>query len=69
VNNKWGRIMAEALLNYFKEKNMKKETTIFNLRLPVEMLKKFRDTCDENYKTCSEALRDLIQDYIKRKNE
>ena len=48
---------------------MKKETTIFNLRLPVEMLEKFKEVCDENYKTCSEALRDLIQEYIKRKNE
>lgn len=46
-----------------------KESTIFNLRLPVELLEKFKDKCDENYKTMSEAMRDLIQEYIRRKNE
>lgn len=46
-----------------------KNSKLFNLRLPVELMEKFRVKCDENYKTMSEALRDLIKEYIKKKDE
>ena len=40
---------------------------MLNIRVPHTMFEKFKDKCAENYKTMSEALRDLIQEYIKRK--
>jgi metal-responsive CopG/Arc/MetJ family transcriptional regulator len=51
--------------------NMNKEKEnndhLLNIRVPQTMFDKFKDKCSENYKTMSEALRDLIQEYIKRK--
>lgn len=35
------------------------------IRIPESLMKKFQDKCVENYKTMSEALRDMIQIYIK----
>lgn len=40
---------------------------ILNIRVPPSLFDKFKGKCNENYKTMSEALRDLIQEYIKRK--
>jgi len=39
---------------------------LLNIRVPESLLEKFKDKCSENYKTMSEAIRDLIQEYIKR---
>ena len=36
------------------------------IRIPETLMKIFRQKCEQNYKTMSEALRDLIQDYIKK---
>lgn len=46
---------------------MDKETADKNItiRIPNSLAEKFRDTCNQNYKTMSEAIRDLIQQYIK----
>ncbi len=41
---------------------------LLNIRVPKSLFDKFRNKCNENYKTMSEALRDLIQEYIKRKS-
>lgn len=38
---------------------------LLNIRVPQTLFEKFRDKCNENYKTMSEALRDLMQQYIK----
>lgn len=46
-----------------------KNTTLLNLRIPKELVEKFKVKCDENYKTMSEAMRDLIKEYIRRENE
>ena len=41
---------------------------VLTIRIPLPLFDKFRDKCQENYKTMSEALRDLIREYIKRKD-
>lgn len=46
-----------------------KNTKLLNLRIPAELVEKFKTKCDDNYKTMSEAMRDLIQEYIKRKDD
>lgn len=48
-----------------------KENSNRNLivRLPETLSHKFRKVCSGNYKTMSEATRDLIQEYIKRNSE
>jgi len=38
---------------------------LLNIRVPQTLFEKFRDKCNENYKTMSEALRDFMQQYIK----
>jgi len=38
---------------------------LLNIRVPQTLFDKFRDKCNENYKTMSEALRDFMQQYIK----
>ena len=35
------------------------------VRVPPTLFNKFRDACNTNYKTVSEAVRDLMQRYIK----
>jgi metal-responsive CopG/Arc/MetJ family transcriptional regulator len=47
---------------------MKKEKSskYLTIRIPESLMAKFQDTCADNYKSMSEALRDLIQEYIKR---
>lgn len=47
-----------------KDKNNKYLT----IRVPDSLIDKFQTKCSENYKTMSEALRDLMQKYIKDKN-
>lgn len=47
------------------KENADKNITI---RIPRSLAEKFRDTCSQNYKTMSEAIRDLIQQYIKDKS-
>lgn len=37
------------------------------IRIPKTLMDKFKEKCADNYKTMSDALRDLIQEYIKRK--
>lgn len=39
---------------------------LLNIRVPNSLFLKFKTKCSDNYKTMSEALRDLIQEYIKR---
>jgi len=48
---------------------MKKEKSdkYLTIRIPSSLMDKFQDKCVDNYKTMSEALRDLIQRYIKDK--
>lgn len=48
------------------DKNKEANGHILNIRVPQSMFDKFKNKCSENYKTMSEALRDLIQEYIKR---
>jgi metal-responsive CopG/Arc/MetJ family transcriptional regulator len=38
---------------------------LLNIRVPKTLFEKFRDKCNKKYKTMSEALRDLMQQYIK----
>lgn len=44
-----------------------KSNKYLTIRIPETLMSKFQHKCAENYKTMSEALRDLIQEYIKRK--
>jgi metal-responsive CopG/Arc/MetJ family transcriptional regulator len=37
----------------------------FTLRIPTPLFEDFRNKCNENYKTVSEAIRDLIRNYLK----
>ena len=48
---------------------MKKEKSakLLTIRIPEKLMDKFQETCADRYKTMSEALRDLIQEYIKKK--
>ena len=46
-----------------------KNTRLLNLRIPIELVEKFKIKCEQNYETMSEAMRDLIKEYIKRKDE
>lgn len=46
------------------KKNADRNVTI---RMPNTLVEKFRETCNMNYKTMSEAIRDMIQEYIKTK--
>jgi metal-responsive CopG/Arc/MetJ family transcriptional regulator len=39
---------------------------LITIRIPEPLIKEFKIVCNKNYKTMSEALRDLIQEYIKR---
>jgi len=41
----------------------------FNFRVPPSLWNKFREACDANYKTASEALRDFMQQYIKENDK
>jgi Ribbon-helix-helix protein, copG family len=56
--------VSTLLYNMYMKENADKYLTI---RIPETLMDKFKDKCAENYKTMSEALRDLIQEYIKRK--
>jgi len=40
---------------------------ILNIRIPETLFSEFKSKCAENYKTMSEAMRDMIQEYIKKK--
>lgn len=44
-----------------------KSTKMLVIRIPESLVNKFQEKCNENYKTMSEAIRDMIQDYIKEK--
>jgi len=48
---------------------MKKEiaSKYLTIRIPMSLMDKFQQKCVEKYKTMSEALRDLIQEYIRKK--
>ena len=47
-----------------KEKSDKHLT----IRVPESLVVKFQAECNKNYKTMSEAMRDLMQKYIKEGN-
>lgn len=36
------------------------------IRVPSSLIEMFRKTSEDNYKTMSEAIRDLMQEYIER---
>ena len=36
------------------------------VRVPQSLFDRFRDCCNENYKSVSESIRDLMQEYIKK---
>lgn len=40
---------------------------VLAIRIPEPLFEKFKEKCNENYKTMSEALRDFIKEYIKEK--
>jgi len=42
---------------------------ILAVRVPEELFVKFKQLCDENYKTMSDTLRDYIREYTKRGNK
>lgn len=44
--------------------NKENADKLLNIRVPKTLFEKFQDKCNENYKTMSEALRDLMQQYI-----
>jgi metal-responsive CopG/Arc/MetJ family transcriptional regulator len=48
---------------------MKKEKSekYLTIRVPKTLMQKFRQKCNEDYKTMSDALRDCIRKYIKQK--
>ena len=50
---------------------MKKENNnkYLTIRIPDSLIEKFQQTCVENYKTMSEALRDMIQVYVKENKD
>ena len=47
------------------KENADKNMTV---RVPASLVEKFRTVCSLNYKTMSEAVRDMMQEYIKVKN-
>lgn len=52
-------------MNKYKEHADK----ILAIRIPETLAEKFKKKCAVNYKTMSEAIRDLIQEYVKRHGE
>jgi metal-responsive CopG/Arc/MetJ family transcriptional regulator len=42
-----------------------KAAKTLTIRIPATLMVRFQDKCAKNYKTMSEALRDMIQAYIK----
>lgn len=50
---------------------MKKHNADQNVvvRTPLPLLAKFKDACNKNYKTVSEAVRDLMQRYIQENED
>lgn len=46
-----------------KKQNADRPLTV---RLPTPLFEKFRDKCNENYKTMSDALRDCVRWYVKQ---
>ena len=46
-----------------------KAEKVLSVRVPEELFEKFKQLCDQNYKTMSDTLRDFIRDYTKRGNK
>ncbi len=46
-------------------KSKEKSNKYLTIRIPETLMIKFRKACVANYKTMSEAVRDLVQKYIK----
>lgn len=46
-----------------------KAENVLSVRVPEELFDKFKQLCDENYKTMSDTIRDFIRDYTKRGNK
>ena len=42
-----------------------KNTMLINMRIPKELVEKFKIKCEKEYKTMSEVIRDFIKEYIK----
>ena len=45
-----------------------KAEKVMSVRVAEELFCKFKQLCDENYKTMSDTLRDFIRDYTKKGN-
>ena len=48
------------------KENLEKDLVV---RVPPTLFAKFKLACNENYKTASEAIRDLMQRYIKENSK
>jgi metal-responsive CopG/Arc/MetJ family transcriptional regulator len=46
-----------------------KAENILSVRIPQELFDKFKQLCDENYKTMSDTIRDYIRNYTKQGNK
>ena len=47
----------------------KEKTKVMAIRVYESLFEKFKEACDDNYKTMSEAVRDFMQEYIKNNND
>ena len=45
--------------------NKQNADKVLAIRIPAPLFDKFKDECNKNYKTMSEALRDFIREYVK----
>lgn len=42
---------------------------VLAIRVPTPLFDKFKEKCNENFKSMSEALRDFIREYIKEEGK
>ena len=54
---------------YIGMENKEKATKHLTILIQPTLMHKFQVACVKNYKTMSEALRDFIQEYIKKSEE
>ena len=47
----------------------KKSEKVIVVRVPEKLVNQFKQVCNDDFKTMSEAIRDLIKEYIKRGND
>lgn len=53
------------IICWYIMKSKEKSNKYLTIRIPETLMIKFRKACVANYKTMSEAVRDLVQKYIK----